>query len=335
MNNRTCFLILLFYLSTFINSHAADNFSFQISAEAGCNQSNTLDNNFVSRLIGRIKYQKYFSKNYVHLKARVSPALYGVKNSAKILKFSGDVIFGQRRKSFNWQACLMNKNYYYSSGMFDDAAFNIVLLGGKITKPFKTKTTFQLGIDYLYRNTLTHPHNRLNSIAGTFCTTYKMGGATYLGLELYFEKFHIGRSHTEEEANANKGWRSGPQISVQHKSSYILNLTYNFFWRYSTLVRQHSQEQRIQLMWGRFLSKNISLFIYLNYHNQPKTNSDIPVELTYMPLNNENWYYLKLGYDLSQITEAYIKMGYVKDELIYRNNSLEGWQGLLGLNFEI
>jgi hypothetical protein len=63
-------------------------------------------------------------------------------------------------------------------------------------------------------------------------------------------------------------------------------------------------------------------------------DSQIPDELTYLPLNNENWIYLKNGYDINLDTELFLKIGYTQDKIFREDITLSGWQLLLGFNYK-
>ncbi|MGD9900322.1 MAG: hypothetical protein AB7T22_14455, partial [Calditrichaceae bacterium] len=156
-----------------------------------------------------------------------------------------------------------------------------------------------------------------------------------ISIEIYTENYEIQFESTGPEPARNTGWRIGPGFSFHHKSVYYFNLSYQLILESSELSEEFSREHQIKILWGLFLSKKWSLFFYGDYRYYSDKGKDIPAELSYTPVNNENWYYIKLGYDLDIKKEIYIKTGYSKEDLIYSNRSLSGWQGLLGFNLSL
>ncbi|MGD9489523.1 MAG: hypothetical protein AB7W47_16005 [Calditrichaceae bacterium] len=324
---------LLFFIIAFTD--AAEKIQFQLGAEAGGYRSEYVDGRFVSRIFGRFDYQNQFNNNYVQLKARVFPERYGFENSVNALKFSGDLTFGKSHETFNWQLRLYDKRYFYFSDIFDNISFDVFLLGGQISKFVSPLTVLRLALDYTYRDLSEQPRNRLDSFTSALALSHRIQRNSLISFVIGAENYEIQFDSIEPEPARNNGWRIGPGISYHHKSVYLFDFSYQFILESSDLSEESSREHQIKILWGRFLSKKWSLFLYGDYRYFSDKVKDIPADLSYTPVNNENWYYIKLGYDIDIKREIYLKTGYSKEDLIYSSRSLSGWQGLLGFNLAL
>ncbi|MGD9899897.1 MAG: hypothetical protein AB7T22_12300, partial [Calditrichaceae bacterium] len=283
-------LLLLFLSVAFME--AAEKIQFQLGAEAGGYRSEYVDGKFVSRIFGRFDYENQFRNNYVRLKARVFPERYGFDNSVNALKFSGDLTFGRSHQAFDWQVRLYDKRYFYFSDVIEDISFDVFLLGGQISKFISPLTILRFGIDYTYRDLSEQPRNRLDSFTGTLALSHRIQRNSMISIEIYTENYEIRFESTGPEPARNTGWRIGPGFSYHHKSVYYFNLSYQLILESSELSEEFSREHQIKILWGRFLSKKWSLFFYGDYRYYSDKGKDIPAELSYTPVNNENWYYI-------------------------------------------
>jgi len=324
-------------LSVFLyysNTAAANHLTIQLGTEGGYYNSETLGNRLLTRLIGRLNFTNTFDKNFIILKGRVAPELYGLSFAASTIKLAGQMNFGQRRQSFTWQMRLSTRNYYYQSDQYSDVSFNVFQVGGDLTKAVDRKLTLGTAIDYFYRDSSRQPRNQLDSYSMSPFVTYQIGSSNYLSFEINIEQFKIKKSYSQDGLTHNSGWRIGPKLSFKRRSSHIFNFSYQLIRHASDIITNDHWENRIDVLWGKILTKKWSVFFYLNYQIRPDLDENVPIELTYTPVNNENWIHLKAGYDISRKTELYAKFGYTKDELIYNNQDLSGWQFLFGLNLK-
>ena len=159
-----------------------------------------------------------------------------------------------------------------------------------------------------------------------------------IGYGIYTEKFSIQNDliNLKHKINSNKGWRYGPEMSLNYLKNFILKFEYRFLFYDSQFTTYPSTEQWIRLVGGKIISKKWSIFLLVDYyyHSFKKTvnNNDNEYPL-YTPTNFENRIYGKLGYDVSDKLEIYLKPGYFKENLFSDKYSFEGWDLLIG--FEI
>jgi hypothetical protein len=324
-------LFLLIQNSVF----ASDQFTIQVGTEGGYYNSQSLGDRLIMRLIGRLNYSNTFDQNFISIKTRLAPEVYGLNFSASTLKFNGQMFLGQRRNQFTWQARFATRNYFYKSDQFDDITFNVFQIGADLTKPVNNQTIIGLALDYYYRDSSHRSQSQLDNYSVSIFTSYQINRSNVISAELSLGSFKIHRRFQADSINANEGIRYGPKVTFNHRSGYILNFSYQLIRHSSDLLTKNHWENQLEFLWGKIFARSWSLFFYLNYLFLPDTEQEIPIELTYTPINNENWYHLKLGYDLSKTKEIYLKLGYTRDVLIYNNQDLAGWQFLAGIDFKI
>lgn len=80
--------------------------------------------------------------------------------------------------------------------------------------------------------------------------------------------------------------------------------------------------------------ENISAFLLIDYSSRFlrfKDSVSVGIDPIYSSLNIENRVFLKVGYDLNNLVEIYIKSGYVNDNIFQQNFSYSGWNFLTGI----
>ena len=327
-------ILLLLIISYFNQLQASKPLSINLGYENGYFKSDILGDRMLIRLIGRLAYSQKFDNNYINIIGRISPELYGASLDASAYKLGGEINLGGRFKSYHWQTSISSRNYFYRSDRFNDVTFSILQIGFRLSRPISTKTTINGFFDYFYRNNTEQPRNEVDSYRYSLSGTYRFNQNNAFSIDLAFESFIINRIATFYLENQNEGIRIGPALRFNHRSSHLLNLSYELMHHSSDLFDSEYWEHRIHILWGHYLTKKWSAFIFTNYLLRPDQYPDEEmIELTYTPANNETGYHLKLGYDISKLAEIYVKIGYTKDELLYQNTDLAGWQYLLGMNF--
>ena len=327
------FIVFIIFIIYFTHLQAVEPLSIDIGIESGFFESDILGDRLLIRLIGRFAYIQKFENNYIHIKGRISPDLYGSSFDASAIKFGGEVNLGGKIKSFQWQANVSSRNYYYRSDRFNDVTFNIFQLGFLISHVISNKYSLNGGFDYFYRENAEQPRNEIDDYRYTVTGIYRINPSNFMSCQVVFEKFLINRIQTIYPQNKNKGDRIGPVISYNHRSKHLINLSYELMHHSSELFEQKYWEHRIHILWGHYLTKKWSIFLFANYLFRPDQHPDeTMIELTYTSANNETGYHLKIGHDFTQHTEVYFKIGYTKDELLYQNTDLAGWQYLIGMN---
>ena len=327
-------IIFLIIFSCFNHLQAGKPLSIDLGYENGYFRSDILGDRLLIRMIGRLAYTKKFENNYINIKGRISPEFYGLSLDASAFKLGGEINLGGRLKSFHWQTSISSRNYYYRSDRFNDVTFNIFQLGFTVNRTISNKVSMGGLIDYFYRDNAEQPRNEIDSYRITFSGIYRLNQSNLVSFDLAFERFVINRAVTIYTINNNEGIRMGPAIKYNHRSSHLFNMSYVLMHHNSDLFGQEYWEHRIHLLWGRYLIKKWSVFLFANYLFRPDQHpEETLIELTYTSANNETGYHFKLGHDFSKLAELYLKIGYTKDELLYQNTDLAGWQYLIGVNF--
>ncbi|MBD3225640.1 MAG: hypothetical protein GF313_13005 [Caldithrix sp.] len=324
--------IILITVFIWVESLPANQLNLQLATESGRNYSEFGQRKFVSRLIGRAQYQHNFDKTFVRFKTRFAPEFFDYDFQTNTLKFSGNVFVSRNLKNFTWQSRFFSKNYYYRSPAYNNISFHIFSLGSTVRYPVNQFVEVNWGLDLHLRDTSTDPHNRLNSIVGEIGTLLNINQESNAQLDLSVERFHIEERFAPTFSPLNSGWRYGPTIRLHHKSDYLYTLQYQYIIHSTELSSEFSDEHNFQMVWGLIFNKKWSFFLYLNYQFRDETKNEVPLNIAYSPINNENWYYLQLGYDILKHLEIYIKAGYMKDDLLYRELAIEESQFLLGFN---
>jgi len=328
------FIIFIFILFCIINLQAAKPLSIDVGIENGYFKSDILGDRLLIRLIGRVTYSQKFENNFINIKGRISPEFYGSPFDASAYKLGGEINLGGKFKSFHWQTSISSRNYYYRSDRFNDVTFNIFQIGLTINRTISDKVIISGLIDYFYRDNAEQPRNKIDSYQYTISGMYRLNQKNSLSFDLCVETFIIDRISTVYPENKNEGIRIGPALRFNHRSKHLLNLSYELMHHTSEIFTSDYWEHRINILWGHYLTKKWSVFLFTNYLFKPDQHPDeTMIELTYTPANNETGYHFKLGYDISKRAEIYVKIGYTKDELLYQNTDLAGWQYLLGMNF--
>jgi len=326
---RSIFLVFLVFIPNIMH---AKKFSFIISAEGGPYCSTSLSNEIMARFSGRIQYLNSVNRTQYLVKVRIIPEFYAPENPLQAIKVRGSFQLKRIENNFSWQAHLSNRYNYYSLKQLNRYSDNLFLIGGKLNFALNKDFLFLFAMDYLKRDIFNPAVNNLSSITGHAGLEYSFKNKTHLAIQLYLENYMIESEQETVAGKQNNGWRFGPQVELRHRSSYIFNITYHFLFVTSQLSTQSTSLHRLQLIWGKYFGINWSAFLFINLLLQNSVSDQIPDELVYLPLNNENWLYLKTGYDLNVDTELFLKCGYARDELFNQNLSLSGWQILLGIN---
>ena len=329
------FILSIIIISSLNCLYASKPVSFDLGMESGYFKSDILGDRLLIRWIGRLTYAQKFENNYINIKGRISPDLYGSSLDASALKLSGEINLGGNFKTINWQTNISSRNYYYRSDRFNDVTFNIFQLGFLLNRSMSNKYSIHAGFDYFYRKNDEQPRNEIDDYRYSIAAVYRLNLFNFLSCKLELEKFLIMRRKTIYTQNENKGIRIGPVISYNHRSKHLINLSYELMHHSTELFDEEYWEHRIHILWGHYFTKKWSVFLFVNYLFRPDQHPDeTMIELTYTSANNETGYHLKLGHDFTKSTELYFKVGYTKDELLYQNTNLAGWQYLVGMNFK-
>jgi len=80
------------------------------------------------------------------------------------------------------------------------------------------------------------------------------------------------------------------------------------------------------------ISGEWSVFLLADYYTRNfKTKNSTDNNLLYTPINLENRIYIKLGYELKNSFEIYLRSGYTNESLYKNNLSIKGWNIMVGI----
>ena len=254
------------------------------------------------------------------------PELYGSDELVRSLKLKIDADYYEAHENFTWGIEFSKKYYLFNS--FDvDNTFDIYFvqpsIEWRLTDDIPVKTSVGLAYQdisggYSQKSDLFYLDNRLFHYFNAF---------THLSYGFYLERFGLNSTKT------NNGWRIGPIFTFNHLKSFVLNLEFKYLLHTSKLTNKFSHESVIRLMAGKFLLPNLSAFLIADYDWRNISYSDSSDVLPYSLIDSENNIHVRLGYNVSKVTELYLKGGYFNQDYLNNNLSLKGWNIVAGVKF--
>jgi len=335
-------LVPIFLILLLTNAKANDNpLNWSIKGEAGyyhaSGSSLLKQTDLISQFQGLIKYKENKNNHNWFIELKTRPEFYGLQNNLTILKLYGKGQYQHRFSKFHFSFTLSSqKNFYLNNNLNLD--FSIFKLNSNLLWFYKRKTLVQLSANYFYRDLNNGFSNSLDAVTliGKIYQSFSPFGK--IGLGAYTEKFKIECDITtffQLGADQNSGWRFGPEVSFNYSRHFVVNINYHFLFHESDLNQDPDNEQWIQLLLGKLLSSRWSIFFLGDYYfrhfpEQPDFNN----QLIYLPIDNENNFYLKLAYDINKEMTLFLNMGYSKENLVYQNLNLSGFKGTVGVEFK-
>ncbi len=334
MRASTLTMAAILFFILFAVSHGGERFRLQASGEGGAFYTNDYADNSIMRFIGNLHYSKTFSQSYFQLKMRLAPEMYDEDPSKSVFKSKTVLTFGGRNDTaLAWQFEMSHRYYYYNLGQSGNLQYNILYLSGQTSWPRKKRASWLAQFSYFYRDISAQPYTRLDSYSAQGGIGGRFRHWIFYQLKLYAEAFTI-RAATDFMGKAqNKGTRIGPLISVHYSNDYIFNASYLLVLEDNQLNKKLMIEHSVRLVAGKYLSDRLSLFVYAKYFIRSSSEEVVPEQLTYTPLDSENWFYAKVGYDIIKNSEIFLRFGYVNDTLPGRKEHLSGWQVLAGIHY--
>jgi len=335
---RLSSLIVVTTLFFNITSACADNWFGSIKGEGGYYRARSSSvvshSDIFSAFQGLIRYKNALNSHEWLTELRVRPEFYGLQNTITVLKFSARGQFQQRFPKFHLGLALSSrKNFYVNNNL--DFDFSIFKIGGDLVWFYRPKTFFQVSANYFYRDLNSGVYNTLDAVMITVKLYRSFSPFGKIGAGAYIEKFKITNDvppFFQFGLTENDGWRYGPEISLSYSRHFVININYHFLLHDSDLAQDLDNEQWIQLMLGKLLSPRWSIFFLADYYFrhfpiQPVLNN----WLVYVPIDNENSFYLKVEYDIQKKISLFTNLGFSKENLVYQNLDLSGFKGTIGL----
>ena len=324
------FFLLLALCTTLYSS---EHFRLQATGEGGVFLTDAYGDNSIFRMIGNLRYYKTFPRTYFQLKMRLAPEVYDEKIAASAVKTKTALTFGGHNDVLvAWRFNLNHRYYFYNLGLSGHLQYHILYFSAQASWPHKKRSTWLAQTGYFFRDIRGRPYTRLLSYAAQGgIGGYFMDLVNYQ-LKLYLEHFSIRAAASFTDNTRNRGIRFGPLLSIQYSRDYLFNASYLLIFEDNLINKKILTEHNIRLVAGKYLSDRLSLFVYLKYFIR-SSEEVVDKPLTYTPLDSENWFYAKAGYDVSNSAEFFLRLGYITDTLPGRKEELGGWQVLAGIHY--
>ena len=338
---KSFFLIFIIWILNSTLKANENPINWSIKGEAGfyraSGSSLLKQTDLVSQLQGLIKYKQNQNNHNWLFELKTRPEFYGLQNSITILKLSGKGQYQQRFSKFRLGFTLFSqKNFYLNNNI--DLNFSIFKLNSNLLWFYKRRTFFQLSANYFYRDLNNEFRNSLDAVMLMGKIYYSFSPFGKIGIGAYTEKFKIESDITtffQFGANENAGWRFGPEVSFNYSRHFVVNFNYHFLFHESDLEQDPDNEQWIQLLLGKLLSYRWSIFFLADYYFRHfPTQPDFNNQLIYLPIDNENNFYLKLAFDVKKEIALFLNLGYSKENLVYQNLNLSGFKGTVGVQIK-
>jgi len=334
-------LSALGFLFVLNQSFLYSQLDWQLNSEIGYYESsNNQDNagmetdNILSRFEGQVKYNYKAEERTASVQLRLRPEFYGVKNSIYSIKLKAAGDYFQESEKLVWGLNISRQRNIYT---FTNTQINydVFLIHADAALYYLDDYPLTLSLGYAFQNLDEISVQNLDLWFAEF-KFYRMLNTYFkFGYGLYLERFFIeNKIRLISGDTENKGWRLGPQFTLNYLKDFILSADYRFLFHYSKYNDNPSYEQWIRLVAGKIFLTDWSIFLLVDYYTRFfSTTRDFvdSINPLYSPLNLENRVYVKVDYELTNNLKAYIKSGYFKENLYEKKFILEGWNALIGL----
>lgn len=339
---KSHFSILTFFLFTiaFPNNAGAGNLKYKISGEAGLTRSaiSTFAEGtyFLARFEGTLRYAQAGRRNSWYIQGRLRPEIYLAQSSpsAIILNFKGGYL--QRHSKFHWSLNVEAEKQRIAYSTVD-ITFDIFQLGGQGTWFYRPGAIFSLNINYAYRDLNSRLDHSLDAVFASVDWFPLFTLAKKISIGGYLENFHISRLQGYAAAGSefrNRGWRYGPEFSLEYQKNFVISGNYRFLLQQSELTHSTSYEHWVRLLLGKILSPKWSAFFLMDYFFRNYSLPEgVDSNLLYAPLNTQNNIYFKLEREMSPATDLFFRIGYLNENLIYHDLTFSGWRATVGLEW--
>jgi hypothetical protein len=323
--------ILTFFLV--IRLQAEDRLRFRAAAESGLYFHDAMSGQVVSGLNTGLDYRKTHHKNSFRLRGRLTPRFY-FEDQLRNLRLSSNLEMQRNLPSGSLNLRMTAKGNFYDGEQI--AGFNFFIYQANLgyTHQINKQRRVAAEAGFFMRRFSRDYFNQLSGYSLRFSTFFVVVRKVHLSLGLYTERFLIDNELNKAILGRNPGLRYGPEISFSLRSRSILTLSFLYNLQEYDHFSVTDRNYHLILLMGRYLTKRLTLFLYMNLY-QGTSSEKIPWELTYKPISDEHYYYMKFGYDLGTKSELYLKLGYQREEFFRTDNSLSGTQLMTGLAFRL
>ena len=282
---------------------------------------------------GTASYKYKADNRSAQIELKIKPETFGFDNALETLKFIGSANFYQREKYFTWGINFSRQAYNYNYTE-DKIYLDRNNLNSNLIYNISKSAALNFSLGYTFQKVSNSGFQKID-IFFADAKVYKSFSPYFnSGFGLYFEKFNLNSDFVPPDSNSNKGFRFGPEVSINYLKNYVFKMEYKFLFHQSDYTNNPSYSQWFRLLAGKYLTENLSAFflgdIYLR-NFKVKSVGDKYQSMLYTSANLENRVYLKLGYDISGSYEVYLKSGYFKENIFDSKYTFEGWNLLFGV----
>jgi hypothetical protein len=332
--------LLIFSIFFLITKNIPAQLTWILNAETGYYKTsgNAFLNrdDFLARIDGSLKYLYEQSGTNASVLLKARPEIYGFNNNFRSIKLKEAFNFYRIENDFNWGIFTSIYQHYYKGNDLNFSQ-NIFSLQGDAVFFRSSNVPINLSLGYTYLDTQINGNKNLDLVFLELGTEKYLNNYFRIGYGGYIEKFSVQNKFSTNYSNLsfeNNGLRFGPLINLKYVKDFIINAEYKFLLHNSDQTSYPSYEQIIKLLAGKIFFTDFSGFILADFYfkrfSLKENNSDI---LLYIPVNQENKYYIKLAYEIFATSELFVKYGYSKEILDVSAYQFAGWSFTIG--FEI
>lgn len=313
-----CLFLLIFYTSL-LSQNIKSKTVIKAAVESG---SADLDEQFgegvLYRGILRVQSKITFPRSHFLIKGRFSREYYDIPESIKTINQHGNLTYV---KYFVNSFLQINSSFNHHSSSLDSFGTQNIsewqltgLYNRKISKSFN----LNIRNTYLSRNfSLSDTDYSKNKLL--LSLSFSQAANRVLGVGLFMENLYFKDTDKTDSKDLH-----GVQLDYQYNKLLILNLVYN----YGFVLEENYNSHQLNFVAGKYLSNKLSVFVSLFYTWVKDDNNYLHLFNRVEIFNNIN---LKLGYDLFEGTNIYLK-GILEDhKLVNYNNKISSRQLVLGI----
>ncbi|MCC7431710.1 hypothetical protein IT568_12775 [bacterium] len=324
MKIKTYFLLVFGFCSV-----SKAEIQWKLRSEFGANLiADSSQTDGIYKFSGEIKYKVQKQNNEWIVKSQLRPEFYGL--NTQTLKILTSANYKHKKASSETEGILVFRKYFYSTsdGNF---YYNIFELG---TNYFQVMdfANLNLGLNYVYRDLNDKINNSFDAIFIECKLLKEVSPYNSINFGVYAENFKIRNQDLSKEKNF--GYRLGIETGFSYSKFLAFSSDYRLI-LHKDEVTKLSCEHWLRLLLGKTFSEKWATFFLVDYYfrdfrREKNTNSN----LYYNSIDNEKRFYLKFDYHFSKKLEIYSKFGFLRENLVYKNLSLSGWNGSLGIEWK-
>jgi len=328
-NFKLVFTFLI--VNSFLPAEAKE-FQLSLSAEEGIYKSSHQMPDLLSRLRAKLRYSKTVDNHHFKLKSRFGPVFF---DDNQIFKLYNEIHISRKAQNFSWLGRFYNKYFSYDLEGLRNTSVSISGIGVDLFLPRDINSGYIFSADYYYHKLNFSPASETDGFKGSAAVNWYLNKSTEFSAGIFVERYTITAKTFDNVPGRNSGWRFAPQISFRHSSLIMFDCSVSAAARQSELTKEYLKEYSLQAVGGTYLGKKASVFLFVNFHHSESKSQDIPIHLSYTPVNFESRIDFKIAYDVLKSSEIYLRTGYGRDELPGGILAVSGTEIIAGFKVKI